>query len=122
MRDFSWSSSEKEVARRVFERALEDELQELVREVKEKAAKLETAEEAWNLESWLSERRREINRKYDYRYSVLPIVFGTLLAQRRIRESDLEGLGPEKIRASRSLAEIMAGRSNRFAAATSTAG
>jgi hypothetical protein len=53
--------------------------------------------ELWKLERWLAERRIEIDRKYDYRYSVLPIVFAELMKQGRIAESDLHGLAPEKI-------------------------
>jgi hypothetical protein len=45
----------------------------------------------------LAERRIEIDRKYDYRYSVLPIVFAELVKQGRIAENDLHGLAPEKI-------------------------
>jgi hypothetical protein len=45
----------------------------------------------------LTERRREIDRKYDYRYSVLPLVFAELVKQGRIAENDLQGLAPEKI-------------------------
>jgi hypothetical protein len=33
----------------------------------------------WEPERWLAERRREIDRTFDFRYSVLPIVFANLL-------------------------------------------
>jgi hypothetical protein len=39
----------------------------------------------------------EIERKYDYRYSVLPFVFATLLSEGRISENDLRGLDQGKI-------------------------
>ncbi|MBV9181249.1 MAG: hypothetical protein JO356_08050 [Acidobacteria bacterium] len=97
MRDLKWSPSEKIAARRAFDEALNTELGELIRKTKDMAAGIEEASELWNLESWLTQRRLEIERKYDYRYSALPLVFATLLNQRRIRESDLHGLGPEKI-------------------------
>ncbi len=41
-------------------------------------------------------RRVAIDRKYDYRYSVLPFVFATLLAEGRVSESELQKLGHEK--------------------------
>jgi hypothetical protein len=44
------------------------------------------ASELWSLERWLTQRRREIERKYDYRYSVLPVVFATLIRQGWISE------------------------------------
>jgi hypothetical protein len=97
MRDFKWSASEKAMARKAFDRALNDELQQLVREAKAKAAVIAEPSELWKLERWLAERRIEIDRKYDYRYSVLPIVFAELMKQGRIAESDLHGLAPEKI-------------------------
>jgi hypothetical protein len=50
-----------------------------------------------DLESWLTERRREIDRRYDYRYSILPLVFAQLLRAGRLTEDDLHGLGQEKL-------------------------
>jgi hypothetical protein len=38
-----------------------------------------------------------IERKYDYRYSVLPIVFATLLKEGCIRELDLLGLDRQRL-------------------------
>ncbi|MBV9265250.1 MAG: hypothetical protein JO061_03685 [Acidobacteriaceae bacterium] len=97
MRDLKWSPPEKAAARRAFDQALKNELEELVREAKGMAAAVVEASDLWNLESWLAERRRELDRKYDYRYSVLPIVFATLVKQGRITEKDLHGLAPEKV-------------------------
>jgi hypothetical protein len=92
MRDLKWSPAEKIVARKAFNRALEGELQEVIRETKAMAAAVEEASGLWKLESWLTQRRLEIERKYDYRYSVLPLVFATLLSQGHISEDDLRGL------------------------------
>lgn len=97
MHEFKWSPSEKAIARRAFNQALQSELQQLVRQAKDRAAAVTEASELWKLESWLAERRREIDRKYDYRYSVLPLVFAQLVKQGRVAKSDLHGLDPEKI-------------------------
>jgi Photoprotection regulator fluorescence recovery protein len=97
MRDLKWSPSERVVARRTFDQALNTELQDLVAEAKRMAGTMEDASELWELESWLTQRRLEIDRKYDYRYSVLPFVFANLLQQGRITEKDLQGLCTEKI-------------------------
>ena len=97
MREFKWSPSEKAIARKAFDQALNDELRKLVREAKARAAIIDEPSELWKLERWLTERRIEIDRKYDYRYSVLPIVFAELVKQGRIGENDLHGLAPEKI-------------------------
>lgn len=103
-RELNWSPTEKALARRAFDRALEEEIQELIREAKEMAAKVEETSELWNLEHWLTQRRLDIERKYDYRYSVLPFVFATLLKQGHLSEQDLLGLGVEKLELIRGLA------------------
>ena len=71
LREMKWSPAEKAVARRAFDLALRRELEAVVREAKDRAAKIQEASELWELERWLTQRRQEIDRKYDYRYSVL---------------------------------------------------
>jgi hypothetical protein len=97
MFDFKWSHAEKVIARQAFERALHNELQCTIREAKDRAAKIIKPTELWELEEWLAERRQDINRRYDFRYSVLPIVFAHLLREGRLKEDDLKGLHPEKL-------------------------
>jgi hypothetical protein len=62
------------------------------------AAKIHEPSDLWELEDYLCERRKQINEKYDYRYSVLPTVFGILLREGRLTEQDLDGLGEDKLR------------------------
>lgn len=45
-----------------------------------------------------------INAKYDYRYSQLILVFGTLLREKWVHDKVLEGLGEEKLQAIRRIA------------------
>ena len=97
MYQWKWSPGEKAVARRAFDAALSRELESVVREAKDRVAKIRQASELWELEHWLAERRSSINSTFDFRYSVLPIVFGSLLRQRRLSEDDLNGLAPEKL-------------------------
>jgi len=59
------------------------------------------------LEHYLTERRKEIDRKYDYRYSRLTHVFGRLLYERRITEEDLRGLGEDKLKPIHSIAKFL---------------
>jgi hypothetical protein len=73
------------------------ELGALLQEAKGRAARIEEPSELWDLESWLTERRREIDQRYDYRYSILPLVFAQLLRDGRVTEDDLHGLGQEKL-------------------------
>ena len=74
-----WSRSEKTFARKAFDAALGRELHEVIQEAKKMASQIQQSSDLWELEHYLTERRREINRKYDYRYSQLTHVFGRLL-------------------------------------------
>lgn len=97
MHELKWSHAEKTVARRAFDLALGKELEDLIREAKGRSARIEEPSELWDLETWLTKRRREIDQSYDYRYSVLPLVFAQLLRDGRLTEDDLRGLGKEKL-------------------------
>ncbi|HEY4359292.1 MAG TPA: hypothetical protein VGN16_26330 [Acidobacteriaceae bacterium] len=92
-----WQPSEKKVARRAFELALGRELAEVIQEAKDRAAKVVEAHELWELERWLTQRRKEIDSDYEYRYSLLLFIFARLLREGRIQEDDLRGLGPDKL-------------------------
>jgi hypothetical protein len=97
MDNLKWSESEKKLSRRVFEAALEAELSEILAEFKSKAAAAATAEAMWALEEYLAQKRREVDGKYDYRYSQLLFVFGRLVREGRLQEEQLSGLAPEKL-------------------------
>ena len=75
----TWSRSEKTIARTVFDAALGRELHEEIQETKRKANQIQRSADLWELEHYLTQRRKEIDRKYDYRYSRLTQVFGRLL-------------------------------------------
>ena len=62
----------------------------------------------WDLESFLTQSRKEIDRKYDYRYSVLTLVFGKLIREGRLREEELHGLADDKIASIRSYVNLWA--------------
>src|SRR5271166_263945 len=97
MRDLRWSPAEKAIARRAFDRALHREFQAVVCEARKMMAKVEQVSELWELEQYLTERRKAIDRRYDYRYSVLPIVSGGLIREGRLGEQELDGLGEDKL-------------------------
>jgi hypothetical protein len=104
----TWSKSEKVIARTAFDAARKRELQDVMRKTKQLANQIKEPADVWELEHYLTERRKEIDRKYDYRYSQLTQVFGRLLYERRITEEDLRGLGEDKMKPIRSLAELLA--------------
>ncbi len=61
----------------------------------------------WELEHYLTERRKEIDRKYDFRGSRLTDVLGRLLYENRLGEEDLRGLREEKMKSIRSFARFL---------------
>ena len=97
MFDFKWSHAEKRLARELFERALQAELSETVAEFKARAAAVTSPEEMWDLRGFLANRQREIDEKYDYRYSQLLSVFSRLIREGRLREEEVAGLSEEKL-------------------------
>src|ERR1700688_666767 len=88
----TWSKSEKILARKAFDTALGRELHEVIQEAKKMASQIQQSSDLWDLEHYLTQRRKEIDRKYDYRYSQLTQVFGRLLYEKRLREGELRGL------------------------------
>jgi len=102
-----WSRSEKTVARAAFDAALKRELQEVMQEAKQMANQINEPADLWDLEHHLTQRRKEIDRKYDYRYSQLTHVFGRLLHEQRLREEDLLGLQEDKRKLIRSFATFL---------------
>ena len=97
MGDLKWSPAEKVIARKAFHLALDRELQSVILEAKRKAAKIQEPSELWELEQYLTQRRSEIDRMYDYRYSVLPLVLANLLTCGRLVEDELHGLPEDKL-------------------------
>jgi len=103
-----WSQTEKRIARKAFEQALDREFQAVIRTAKEMAGKIEQPADFWDLESYLTQSRKAIDRKYDYRYSVLTDVFGKLVREGRLSEEELTGLGEDKLKSIRSYAKFLA--------------
>src|SRR6476620_873827 len=102
-----WSRSEKTVARAAFDAALKRELQEVMQEAKQMANQINEPADLWDLEHYLTQRRKEIDRKYEYKYSQLTHVFGRLLHEQRLREEDLLGLQDDKLKLIRSFATFL---------------
>src|ERR1700722_18499710 len=103
-----WSRSEKAIARKAFDAALGRELHEVIQEAKRMASQIQQSSDLWDLEYHLTQRRKEIDRKYDYRYSQLTQVLGRLLYEKRLREEDLWGLREDKLNPIRSFAKFLA--------------
>ena len=102
-----WSRSEKAIARKAFDAALGQELHEVIQEAKKMASRIQQPSDLWDLEHYLTQRRKEIDRKYDFRDSRLTDVLGRLLYENRLGEEDLHGLREEKMKSIRSFAQFL---------------
>ena len=102
-----WSRSEKAVARTAFDAALKRELHEIIQETKQMANQINEPADLWDLVHYLTQRRKEIDRKYEYKYSQLTHVFGRLLHEQRLCEEELRGLREDKLKSIRSFAEFL---------------
>ena len=106
--DVTWSRSEKAIARQAFDAALKRELQELMQEAREIARKIKQPSDLWDLQEYLTQRRKEIDHKYNYRYSHLTQVFGRLLYETRVSEEELRGFSEDKLKTIHSFARFLA--------------
>jgi hypothetical protein len=98
MRDLEWSSTEKAIARRAFDRALQKELAAAIQSAKEMAKRITQASELWDLEHHLTQLRKELDRKYEYKYSTLILLFADLVRDGKLGSEDLRGLSEDKLR------------------------
>ena len=96
-RELHWSHKEKRVARAAFDSAVARENASIRQEVENMLQRSGEPTAVWDVLEYLVGKRREIERKYDYRYSVLTGVFARLLAEGWITENDLVGLGADKL-------------------------
>jgi len=107
MFDLKWSASEKKIARKAYDRALQAVLSKLLVEFKGRAASVDSASDMWEIEDYLRKARTDIDQVFDYRYSQLPFVFARLIHEGHIDEGCLSGLSQEKLDLVRFLIERM---------------
>jgi hypothetical protein len=96
-RDIKWSPGEKAVARKAFEQALQQEFETVMNEARQRAAKIKEPSDMWDLEDYLTQSRKNIDRDFDYRYSRLMDVFAILIQRGRLTLEELDGLSEEKL-------------------------
>jgi hypothetical protein len=101
----NWSKKEKAIARRAFENAYEKECKDLIKQVQKRANEAKEPSDIWRLHDFLTKRIKEIENKYDYRYSMLILVFARLMQEGWITVEEIEGLSEDKIFKIRYLAE-----------------
>lgn len=96
MHDFTWSKAEKACARQAFDRAYMREMQMIQETLQERVQQAVTPRDIWAVHDFLSEKRKEIDEKYNYRYSRIIFVFARLIGEGFLDEADLSGLDSEK--------------------------
>ena len=106
MRDFTWTATQKKAARQAFDLASARDTEAIRREVEAMLRNSKDPRVVWSIENYLYERRREHDRVFDYRYSVLLFVFAELVRESLLSEEELEGIGEEKVEAIREMLSI----------------
>jgi len=91
----SWSKSQKKYAKELFDLALEREYGAFIEEIN--SLKIESRDEVWELRDRLNQKAKEMDRKYDYRYSQLIFVFVQLFCDGYLSLDELSMLGEEKL-------------------------
>lgn len=102
-----WTPAEKKAARRAFDEALGRHLSAIIAEAKRKMTNVVDPSDLWELETYLTESRKTVDRIYQYRYSDLLQVFSILMGDGWLKEADLVGLQPDKIAEIKSAAEAL---------------
>jgi len=97
MHDLKWSASEKKIARRAFDAALERALAKALSDFKTRTAAVTTPDELWTIGEDLYRQRRKLEDMFDYRYSQLLFVFPQLIREGYLEEQELSGLSEEKM-------------------------
>ena len=95
--DGVWSTAEKKAAHKAFDAAFLRQCTAVTEKAKRMLAASSPPYGVWKLHDYLSRERKKVDRRYDYRYSVLISVFAELLRDGWLTKSDLAGLSPDKI-------------------------
>ncbi len=110
MHDLTWSKREQAIARAAFEQAFAREAAAVVDLVRAQAQDITDLSDVWRLEQLLREKRRALEARYDYRYSVLLYVFADLIQAGWLSLDELTGLADDKCARIAALVELARGR------------
>ena len=97
MNELRWTKSEKIISKRAFEKCYQRECKAILTKLKERIASADKPSDLWLIHDFLTEELKNIEYKYDYRYSVLILLFASLLKEGWLQESDLDGLEEDKV-------------------------
>ena len=97
MAELTWSKTEKKIARAAFDKAYLAECRAILEAVRAQADGMDDPRDVWKIEGYLERKDKDIRPKFDYRYSVLPMVFAWMIDDNLISLDDLDGLREDKI-------------------------
>jgi photoprotection regulator FRP-like protein len=83
------------------------ELQDATQKAKQMANQIKEPAGVWELERYLTQRRKDIDRKYEFRSSRLTQVFGMLWYERRITKEELAAYNRNSTKKIRSCAKML---------------
>ncbi|DAB34043.1 MAG TPA: hypothetical protein CFH82_07460 [Sulfurospirillum sp. UBA12182] len=88
IKSLAWSNSDKKSARVLFELAKKRDYTKLIHNIKNFS--LEKEENVWDLKTYLNDQAKEFDTKYDYRYSMLPILFACYIEEGLLSDDELD--------------------------------
>lgn len=91
-----WTADEQALARTVFERAHNREVDLLIDRLRRQASALSSAEQIWELHDFLSLQRHAIEGRLEFRLEGLLFVFAGFVRDGLIRLEELDGLSSDK--------------------------
>jgi hypothetical protein len=106
MSDLKWTPDEKKVAHRAFDAALARERMAVRHHVEALLRDTDDGTVIWAIRDYLNDVARDIDYKFDFRYSVLINVFGRLVAEGALAMDELAGLGEDKLAMIRERADV----------------
>jgi len=100
----NWTKAEKILARKAFDLALARQRQKLIDEVN--AFRAGSIDDVWMLSEKLKDAAKDMDSTFDFRYSMLWLVFPTLISKGLLAIEELDGLGSDKIAQFKQMLEI----------------
>jgi hypothetical protein len=101
-----WTLDEQEIARNAFDLAYGREVDALINSLRYRAQSISSVDGVWELHDFLSNKRYEIDGKYDYRYNSLLFVFASLVKDGLLNVDELNGLAAEKLAKIKAMARM----------------
>lgn len=93
-----WSKQEKEIARKAFNVAYRRECKVIAINTRKMVDEINEPSDLWKVHNYLTEKRKETDQKYEYRYSILLLIFARLICEGWISEEDLMGFSDDKLK------------------------